>query len=80
MLCAYGAVDRVLSAFCLYSFVSAFKTVFDEETELSLLKRFVKKNRQKKSRVKGEDSTRSLKYLLNSAGFSPQVIRRYFED
>jgi len=59
---------------------SAFKTVFDEETELSLLKRFVKKNRQKKSRVKGEDSARSLKYLLNSAGFSPQVIRRYFED
>jgi regulatory protein len=59
---------------------AAFKKVFDEETELSLLKRFVKKNRQKPRRGKSEESARSLKYLLNSEGFSPQVIRRYFED
>jgi len=47
---------------------------------LSLLKRFVKKNTKKKGRGKKEDSARSLKYLLNSEGFSPRVIRRYFED
>jgi regulatory protein len=59
---------------------AAFRTVFDEETELSLLKRFVKKNSRKPRRGKGEESVRSLKYLLNSEGFSPRVIRRYFED
>ncbi|WP_461247154.1 regulatory protein RecX [Treponema sp. R6D11] len=59
---------------------AAFKTVFDEEAELALLKRFVKKNGKKPRRGKEGDCVRSLKYLLNSEGFSPQVIRRYFED
>jgi len=59
---------------------AAFKKVFDEETELSLLKRFVKKTRQKPRRGKSEESVRALKYLLNGEGFSPPVIRRYFED
>jgi len=64
---------------------AAFRSVFDEETELALIKRFVKKNRKKARKGKTEDlasasSARSLKYLLNSEGFSPQAIRRYFED
>ncbi|MDR2942048.1 MAG: recombination regulator RecX [Treponema sp.] len=59
---------------------AALKTVFDEETELSLLKRFVKKNRQKTRRGKGEDTVRSLKYLLSNEGFSPQAIRRFFDE
>jgi len=59
---------------------AAFRTVFDEETELSLLKRFVKKNRQKARRGKKEETARSLKYLLNSEGFSPQVIRQFFDN
>jgi len=59
---------------------TAIKTVFDEEAELALIKRFVRKNRQKLRRNKGDESARSLQYLLNSEGFSPQAIRRYFED
>jgi regulatory protein len=51
----------------------ALKTVFDEETELALLSRFVKKYSRK---MEG----RSLKYLLKSEGFSPQVIQQYLED
>jgi len=58
---------------------AAFKTVFDEETELSLIKRYVKKSLQKPRRGKGEDSARALKYMLNNEGFSPQAVRRYFE-
>jgi regulatory protein len=57
---------------------AAFRTVFDEETELSLLKRFVKKNALKARRGKGADTARSLKYLLNNEGFSPQAIRLFF--
>jgi regulatory protein len=57
---------------------AAFRTVFDEETELSLLKRFVKKNALKAGRGKGADTARSLKYLLNNEGFSPQAIRLFF--
>jgi len=59
---------------------AAFRKVFDEETELSLLKRFVRKTRQKPRRGKSEETVRSLKYLLNGEGFSPLVIRRYFEE
>jgi regulatory protein len=59
---------------------AAFRTVFDEEAELAFLKRFVRKTRQKKRKGKRDDSDRSLKFLLNSEGFSPQAIRRYFED
>jgi regulatory protein len=67
-LCARG-VDRKDAE-------AALKTVFDEEAELSLLKRFVHKKMRKGKR---EETARSLKYLLNSEGFSPQVIRRFFE-
>jgi regulatory protein len=59
---------------------SAFRTVFDEETELSLLKHFIKKNFLKARRGKEADTARSLKYMLNNEGFSPQAIRRYFSD
>jgi SOS response regulatory protein OraA/RecX len=52
---------------------AALKTVLDEDTELALLSRFVKKYSRK---MEG----RSLKYLLKSEGFSPQVINQYLED
>ena len=56
----------------------ALKTVLDEETELALLTRFAEKHSRKAAnrRVEG----RSLKYLLKSEGFSPQIIQQFFDN
>jgi len=59
------------------------KNVLDEEKELSIIKRFVKKNAKKIN--KSEDSTRessqrSVKYMLRSEGFSFAAIDRYLEE
>ena len=55
---------------------AALKTVLDEETELALLARFVKKHTQKAAR-KREETSYTLKHLLKSEGFSPQAIKRF---
>jgi regulatory protein len=52
---------------------AALKTVLDMEAELTLLERFVKKYARKAGNM-GEDSNRTLKYLLKSEGFSPEII------
>ena len=56
---------------------TVMKTVFDEETELAMLTRFVKKYSRKAGQ--SEDS-RSLKFMLRNEGFSPQIIQRFFAD
>jgi regulatory protein len=61
---------------------AALKAVLNEETEFELLKRFIKKNRQKtsgKGNSNSEEIDLSLKYLLKNEGFSPQVIQRFSE-
>jgi regulatory protein len=57
---------------------TALKNALDDETELALLKRYVKKHSKKI--VRGRDGTLSLKFLLKSEGFSPQTIERFFDD
>ena len=52
---------------------AAIKEVLDEETEYSLLLRFVKKYERKKE-------GRELKFLLKNEGFSSAAVKRYFED
>jgi len=58
---------------------AAIKSVLDEETEFSLLLRFVKKYSGKKA-AKNEDTSnnRSLKFLLKNEGFSYSVIEKFF--
>jgi regulatory protein len=74
---------RILSSLCGHGIdredaEAALKAVLDEETELALLTRFVKK-RSRKAVREGEERERSLKYLLKSEGFSPRAIRRFFD-
>ena len=57
---------------------AALKNILDEETELSMIKRFVKKNSRKPG--KSEDFKRDVKYMLKNEGFSYQVIERYLEE
>ncbi len=76
---------RLLSSLCGHGIdrddaEAALKAVLnEEETELALLKRFVKKHSRKVGR-EGEDGERSLKYLLKSEGFSPQAITRFLDE
>lgn len=56
---------------------TALDNVLDEETELALLTRFVKKHAKKASAGTADDQ---LKYLLKSEGFSPQAIKNYFSS
>lgn len=58
---------------------AALKEVLDEETELAMLTRFAKKHLRKIGK-KGEDEKRNLKFLLKNEGFSPQIIRQFFDD
>ena len=58
---------------------AALKTALDEEAESAMLARFVKKHARKAS-GKSEGVTRSLKHLLKSESFSPQAIRRFFDE
>jgi len=57
---------------------NAISEVFDEEAELALIARFVKKHARKAN--KSEDSARSLKYLLKSEGFSVSAVKQYFNE
>jgi regulatory protein len=56
---------------------NALKTALDEEEEFALLLRYVKKHLRKKS---GKENAFSLKHLLKSEGFSPQVISRFLDE
>jgi len=58
---------------------AAIKTVLDEETEYTVLMRFVKKHIKKLSR-KNEKNSVSIKHLLRNEGFSQQAITRFTES
>ena len=58
---------------------AALKAVLDEDAEMSLLTRFVKRHSRKAARG-GETAARPLKYLLKSEGFSPQAIERFLDS
>jgi len=74
---------RLLSSLCGHGIdrddaEAALKAVLnEEETELALLTRFLKRRPRKAGR--GEEGERSLKYLLKSEGFSPQAITRFLD-
>ena len=68
-LCAKG-VERAEAE-------AALKSILDEETETSLMERFVKKHKKKAG--KSGDVTRSLKHVLKNEGFSYQVIQNFLE-
>jgi regulatory protein len=68
-LCARG-IDRDDAG-------AAMKKVLDEETEISMLARFVKKYAKKTG---GGDDFRSMKHLLKSEGFSQAAILRFLND
>lgn len=59
---------------------TALKTVLDNETEFSLLTRFVRKHDRKSGKSANHDTARSLKYLLKSEGFSLTAIEQYLEQ
>ena len=65
---------------------AALKNVLDDETELSIIIRYVKKNAKKISkngdvtRESRQSSQRSIKYMLRNEGFSFAVIDRYLEE
>jgi SOS response regulatory protein OraA/RecX len=57
---------------------AAIKTVLDEETEFTILTRFVKRYSRKSGRKEGKNAV-SLKHLLKNEGFSQQTITRFME-
>jgi len=57
---------------------AAMKKVLDEEAEISMIARFVKKH-ARKAGGKGEDVTRSLKHVLKGEGFSQAAIMRFLD-
>jgi len=76
---------RLLSALCIRGIdrddaESALKTALDEDTEHSLLTRFVKKHSRKAAGNNDGTVTRSLKHLLKSEGFSSSAIQKFFDD
>jgi len=78
---------QLLSSLCLRGLdhddaQSALKNVLDDETEYTLLLRFVKKNEKKVKRKTAEksDFNRTLKYLLKSEGFSHTAVQRFLDE
>jgi regulatory protein len=74
--------QRLLAALCARGIdrddaETALNTVLNEETELALLTRFVKKHRRKAGRNKKETDARSLKLFLKKEGFSPLIIQNF---
>ena len=74
---------RLLSSLCARGIdhddaETALKTVLDEEAELSLLARFVKKHSRKF--FQKEENLHLLKYLIKSEGFSQKTIKRFFDE
>jgi len=57
---------------------AAIGTVLDDDAETAMLERFVKRYARKFG-GEGEESSRSLKYLLKSEGFSQEAIQRFLE-
>jgi regulatory protein len=55
---------------------AALKAVLDDETEFSLLQRYVKKLR----RLRKAANTAPLKYTLKSEGFSTAAVERFLEE
>jgi SOS response regulatory protein OraA/RecX len=61
---------------------AALKAALDPETEQALLGRFAAKQRRLRRGAAGSDAgnaLRSLKFTLKSEGFSPAVIKRFFD-
>jgi len=77
---------RLLSSLCARGIdrddaEAAIKFVFDDDAEYTLLERFViKHSKKKRGKKKGEEDSRSLKYLLRNEGFSSKSIHRYLEE
>ena len=59
---------------------AALKEVLDEETEFSLLTRYVKKNEKKSPAKTGENRVRSVKFMLKNEGFSVKSIQKFFNE
>jgi SOS response regulatory protein OraA/RecX len=57
---------------------TAIKPVLDEETEFTILTRFVKRYSRKSGRKEGKNAV-SLKHLLKNEGFSQQAIAQFIE-
>ncbi|MCL2758747.1 MAG: RecX family transcriptional regulator [Treponema sp.] len=55
---------------------TAFKTVLDQDTELALIKRYIKKYARK---IRGKDRL-SIKYFLKGEGFSANVIQQFLDE
>jgi regulatory protein len=75
---------RLLASLCVRGIdrddaEAALKTVLDEETELAILARFVKKHARKSGGSK-DASYRPLKHLLKGEGFSLSVIQRFLDE
>jgi len=76
---------RLLSSLCARGIErdtaeSALKAVFDEEAELALLSRYVKKHSRKAGRKNSGADTKPLRFLLKSEGFSHRAIARFLDD
>ena len=69
-LCAKG-IDREAAE-------AALKIALDEDTELKLIERYIKKNAKKIN--KSGDVTRNIKFMLKNEGFTYRVIDRYLEE
>lgn len=74
---------RLLAALCTRGIdrgdaETAVKSVLDNETEFALLTRFAGKQKRKPG-YKGEENTRTLKYLFKNEGFSITAIEQYLE-
>jgi len=60
---------------------AVLKTVLDEETEYTMLRRFLKKSSRKTAaRNENSNGLRSLKHLLKNEGFSSQVIQKFIDE
>jgi regulatory protein len=60
---------------------AVLKETLNDETERDLLERYAQKLKRKlKNADDDTDSARSLRYTLNSEGFSSSVIQAFFED
>ena len=71
-LCAKG-IDRDNAE-------ATLKETLNEETEFSLLTRYVKLNEKKTQNKNYENNAGGLKHLLKNEGFSVKAIQKYFDE
>lgn len=76
---------RLLSSLCTRGIdhddaEAALKIALDEEEELAMLLRYVKRHPFKADKKTKNDSAYSFKYRLKSEGFSSQIINRFYDE